>query len=116
MPRKKAKTDGKKYEYKIIEEFSREEPDAKGQGSVLCVASWIIDGRETAPKFERRSFWNSQDGSFKGGKCQGLTPSDISILFDNIEKVAPAMGFHSQTLIDKFIEKFGKHKTSDEPF
>lgn len=54
----------------------------------LRVVNWIAEGKDTGAKFEKRSFFKKQDGSFsEQGSCKGLNKADIELLIANWDEL-----------------------------
>ena len=60
----------------------KEEIDQRGGKHQLRLVDWIVDGKATGVKLERRDFWESENGEEKLGKAKGLSYNDLSKIFE----------------------------------
>ena len=88
----------------------RSDPSEDGASkSELMTESWIINGRETAPKIARREFYQTKDGQWKSGKAKGLSQADFWLILEKAREIAPTIGMPASN-IDKI---FGEHQVTE---
>lgn len=93
------KSSSKDIKHKPIKVFSSNNGPVDKDGNVtskseFLVESWVIDGKETAPKPVRREYFPSKEipGGWKAGKAKGLMQSDVLIFLDNCEEIGMYVG------------------------
>lgn len=80
----------KSFKEKVIKVLLRDENT--DSISELRIASWIVNGKETKPKLERRDKYISSEGEEKPGKAKGLSITDISFVLKNGPMILNFMG------------------------
>jgi hypothetical protein len=53
----------------------------------LRVVRWIVDGKDTGPQLEKRSYFKTKDGGLKMSKAKGFNKSDVEFLFSNKDEI-----------------------------
>lgn len=54
----------------------------------IRIVHWIVDGRDTGAKYEKRSFFKKKDETFSDfGSCKGLNKSDMEFIISNWEEI-----------------------------
>ena len=88
-------------EEKIIKVLRQNQSDDESVKSELRILNWIVDGKVTPVKLERRDFWKDKEGVWKPGKCRGLSDSDVIFILEHGVEIGRYMGFNA----DKFAAK-----------
>ena len=85
MPKEKST---KIFKEKVIKVLMRDERQS-GEISELRIASWLVDGKQTPPRMERRDKYVDQEGVEKPGKAKGLSVTDCEYIVKHWDELKP---------------------------
>lgn len=58
--------------------------------TVLRTVRWVVDGKDTGMKLEKRAYF-MKDGEVKNGRMVGLKKSDLEYLMSNLDEIMMMM-------------------------
>jgi len=63
----------------------------KTGGSEVRLISWLVDGKPTKIRLERRDYFVDQQGERRNAKCKGFTSEDLRWIFENYNNIEQDM-------------------------
>lgn len=63
------------------------ETERKNQRTQIRIVHWIINGKDTGPKLEKRTFFLTKEGVHKIGKAVGLNGDDMRFIISNWSEI-----------------------------
>ena len=81
----------KSFKPKILLVVSESGPEAKYPWKIQVV-QWIVDGKPTPPKLERRDYYTHEEtGELRMGKVKGFSVKDLDVIQDQWGEIMEAI-------------------------
>lgn len=85
----------------------------KTGGSEVRLISWLVDGKPTPIRLERRDYFIDQQGERRNAKAKGFTSEDLTWIYGNYTQISNDM----MEATNSFLQQKEKEKSDDEvPF
>lgn len=92
--------EAKSIECKVLEVL-HEQTYERGGGYQLRLVSWVVDGKEYKPSFEKREVWVDDSGHSKSGKAKGFSEFDVRQFIKHLPRICQIMGIPPAILAEE---------------